>query len=128
MTQKKIIVVGSINLDLVASVARLPTVGETLTGQQFATYSGGKGANQAVCAARLGGSVSLVGRLGDDSFAVNLRETLQAAGVETDAVENVAGPSGLDIDCSRFYDELGYKETLGLRESLERAIAFERAA
>src|ERR1700731_3157717 len=97
MTQKKIVVVGSINLDLVASVARLPTVGETLTGQQFATYSGGKGANQAVCAARLGGKVSMVGRLGEDSFAAELRKNLQAAGVQTDSVENVAGPSGTAI-------------------------------
>jgi ribokinase len=97
MAQKKIVVVGSINLDLVASVARLPTVGETLTGQQFATYSGGKGANQAVCVGRLGGNVSMVGRLGEDRFAVELRENLQAAGVQTDGVENVAGPSGTAI-------------------------------
>jgi ribokinase len=97
MTQKKIVVVGSINLDLVASVARLPTVGETLTGQGFATYSGGKGANQAVCAARLGGNVSMVGRLGEDRFAAELRESLHAAGVNTEAVENVAGPSGTAI-------------------------------
>src|ERR1700712_4962769 len=97
MTQKKIVVVGSINLDLVASVARLPTVGETLKGQRFATYSGGKGANQAVCAARLGGDVSMVGRLGEDRFAAELRENLQTAGVETEAVENVAGPSGTAI-------------------------------
>jgi ribokinase len=97
MTQKKIVVVGSINLDLVASVARMPMVGETITGQQFATYSGGKGANQAVCAARLGANVSMVGRLGQDSFAVELKERLQAAGVETASVENVAGPSGTAI-------------------------------
>jgi ribokinase len=94
MTQKKIVVVGSINLDLVASAARMPMVGETITGQQFSTYSGGKGANQAVCAARLGANVSMVGRLGQDSFAVELRERLRAAGVETAYVENVAGPSG----------------------------------
>jgi pfkB family carbohydrate kinase len=74
MTEQKIVVVGSINLDLVASVARLPCVGEMLTGLQFATYSGGKGANQAVRAARLGGNVSIVGRLGEDSFAGELRE------------------------------------------------------
>jgi ribokinase len=97
MTQKKIVVVGSINLDLVASVARMPMAGETITGQQFATYSGGKGANQAVCAARLGADVSMVGRLGHDSFAVELRERLQNAGVETASIENVAGPSGTAI-------------------------------
>jgi ribokinase len=97
MTQKKIVVVGSINLDLVASVAQMPMVGETIAGQQFATYSGGKGANQAVCAARLGGNVSMVGRLGQDSFAVELKKHLQADGVETDCVENVEGPSGTAI-------------------------------
>lgn len=97
MTQKKIVVVGSINLDLVASVAQMPLVGETITGQQFATYSGGKGANQAVCAARLGANVSMVGRLGQDRFAVELKERLQAAGVDTASVENVPGPSGTAI-------------------------------
>lgn len=97
MTQKKIVVVGSINLDLVASVETMPMVGETITGQQFATYSGGKGANQAVCAARLGAYVSMVGRLGRDRFAVDLKENLEAVGVETASVENVAGPSGTAI-------------------------------
>lgn len=97
MPQKKIVVVGSINLDLVASVAQMPLVGETITGQQFATYSGGKGANQAVCAARLGANVSMVGRLGQDRFAVELKKHLQAAGVETTSVENVPGPSGTAI-------------------------------
>ncbi|MEO8735966.1 MAG: PfkB family carbohydrate kinase, partial [Edaphobacter sp.] len=97
MKQKKIVVVGSINQDLVASVARMPLVGETIMGQQFATYSGGKGANQAVCAARLGGDVSMVGRLGHDSFAVELRERLQDAGVHTSSVKNVPGPSGTAV-------------------------------
>lgn len=94
---KKIVVVGSINLDLVSYVVRMPLVGETITGQGFATHSGGKGANQAVCAARLGGDVSMVGRLGEDSFAAALREQLNAAGVQTECVENVPGPSGTAI-------------------------------
>lgn len=91
---KKIVVVGSINLDLVSYVARMPLVGETISGQGFATHSGGKGANQAVCAARLGGDVSMIGRLGKDSFAEELQEGLNAAGVHTECVENVPGPSG----------------------------------
>jgi ribokinase len=91
---KKIVVVGSINLDLVSYAARMPLVGETIIGQGFATHPGGKGANQAVCAARLGGDVSIVGRLGEDSFASELREGLNAAGVHTECVENVPGPSG----------------------------------
>jgi len=57
---KKIVVVGSINLDLVASVPRLPAEGETLMGHDFASYAGGKGANQAVGAARLGAHVAMV--------------------------------------------------------------------
>ena len=88
---------GSINLDIVASVVRMPEEGETITGQQFATYSGGKGANQAVCAALLGGNVSMVGRLGQDSFAVELRDRLESAGVKTNSVEEVAGPSGTAV-------------------------------
>ena len=65
---KRIVVVGSLNVDLVASVPRMPEEGETLTGQSFATYPGGKGANQAVCAARLGaGEPRFLRRIHDDS-------------------------------------------------------------
>jgi ribokinase len=91
---KKIVVVGSINLDLVASVSRTPLEGETLLGTDFATYPGGKGANQAVAAARLGGDVAMIGRLGTDVFGRQLRSELDAAGVDTHCVENVDGPSG----------------------------------
>jgi ribokinase len=94
---KKIVVVGSINLDLVSYATRMPLVGETIIGNGFATHPGGKGANQAVCAARLGADVSMVGRLGKDSFADGLREGLNAAGVQTERVENVPGPSGTAI-------------------------------
>jgi ribokinase len=94
IVQKKIVVVGSINLDLVASVARLPAAGETMTGTAFATYPGGKGANQAVAAARLGVAVAMIGRLGDDSFAAQLLAGLESAGVNTECVETVAGASG----------------------------------
>lgn len=94
---KKIVVVGSINLDLVSKVTHMPLVGETIPGQGFATHFGGKGANQAICVARLGGEVSMVGRLGEDSFAKELREGLNAAGVHTEYVENVPGPSGTAI-------------------------------
>jgi ribokinase len=74
----RIAVVGSVNLDLVARVERLPRPGETVSGASFGRVPGGKGANQAVAAARLGAQVTFVGRVGDDSFAaealVNLRE------------------------------------------------------
>jgi ribokinase len=93
-TLKKIVVVGSINLDLVAYVPRMPAEGETIVGNDFATYPGGKGANQAVAAARLGGDVVMIGRLGQDHFAKQLLQALEDAGVNTACVLNVAKPSG----------------------------------
>jgi ribokinase len=74
-------VVGSINLDLVARVAVLPRAGETITGRDFVRVPGGKGANQAVAAARLGARVRLIGAVGDDPFAEEALEGLRAAGV-----------------------------------------------
>jgi ribokinase len=93
-TPKKIVVVGSINLDLVAYVDRMPVEGETITGNDFATFHGGKGANQAVAAARLGGDVVMIGCLGEDHFAEQLRQGLQTANVDTHCVLNVPKPSG----------------------------------
>ena len=75
-------VVGSINLDLVARVARLPRPGETLTGGGFERFPGGKGANQAVAAARLGAQVRMIGAIGDDTFGEEAVVALRAAGVE----------------------------------------------
>ena len=77
-------VVGSINLDLVARCARLPQPGETVTDATFERFPGGKGANQAVAAARLGASVRMIGALGDDPFAEEALEGIRAAGVEHD--------------------------------------------
>lgn len=81
-----IVVVGSINMDLVARMARLPQSGETVAGESFQTISGGKGANQAVAAARLGARVAMIGRVGDDSFGATLRQNLAADGIDTDHV------------------------------------------
>ncbi|MEA2259670.1 MAG: ribokinase [Acidobacteriaceae bacterium] len=94
---KKIVVVGSINLDLVASVSHMPGNGETLMGEGFATYPGGKGANQAVAASRLGAEVAMVGHLGNDLFAERLREGLNEAGVNTEHVRQVDEPSGCAV-------------------------------
>ena len=77
-------VVGSINLDLVARVARLPRPGETLAGSAFERFPGGKGANQAVAAARLGARVRLVGAVGNDPLAEEALAGLRAAGIELD--------------------------------------------
>ncbi len=94
---KPIVVVGSINLDLVAATKRIPTAGETVAGLSFRTFPGGKGANQAVAAARLGGAVSMVGKVGADAFGVELRESLQESNVNTEAVEFVPGSSGVAL-------------------------------
>ncbi len=75
-------VVGSINLDFVARVERLPRPGETVTARQFRRQPGGKGSNQAVAAARLGASVRMIGAVGDDPFADEATAGLAAAGVE----------------------------------------------
>lgn len=82
----KVIVFGSINMDLVTKTPRLPIAGETLQGYEFFTAAGGKGANQAVAAARLGASTYMVGRLGKDEFGRQLLFDLQAAGVHTDGI------------------------------------------
>ena len=94
---ERIVVVGSINLDLVAATQRIPFAGETVAGLSFQTFPGGKGANQAVAAARLGGSVSLLGRLGTDVFGAQLRESLEASKVDTSGIEVVPGSSGVAL-------------------------------
>jgi len=84
-----IVVVGSLNMDFVVSVERLPVPGETVLGRNFQMIPGGKGANQAVAAARLGGNsvaVRMVGRVGYDVFADHLKASLSAAGVDVSAV------------------------------------------
>lgn len=88
-----IVVFGSINMDLVARTPRLPQSGETIVGYDFTTIPGGKGANQAVAAARLGATVEMVGRVGGDRFGEALRESLQAAGVGCDRIMTDSGSS-----------------------------------
>ena len=92
--QKPIVVVGSINLDLVASTQRIPQVGETVIGRTFTTFFGGKGANQAVAVARLGYPVWMVGNVGNDAFGTQLRDGLAEAAVNTEYVGTVEGSSG----------------------------------
>src|SRR5690606_35873736 len=77
----EIVVVGSLNADLVARTERCPEAGETALGEGFATHCGGKGANQAFAAARLGGSVAMLGRVGDDAFGRAQLRNLESAGV-----------------------------------------------
>ncbi|PZO42031.1 MAG: ribokinase [Shackletoniella antarctica] len=84
--QKTIHVFGSLNMDLVCRTPRLPQPGETILGTDFATGQGGKGANQAVAAARLGAATAMVGRVGKDDFGQQLIQGLQSAGVDAGGV------------------------------------------
>jgi len=79
----KIIVVGSLNMDLVVRMPKIPRPGETLLGGVFKTFPGGKGANQAVAAARLGVHVTMIGCIGNDSFGQEMRATLAKEGIDT---------------------------------------------
>ena len=90
-----IVVVGSLNMDLVVSVPRFPAPGETLIGGDYAQHPGGKGANQAVAAARAGGQVVMVGRLGNDGFAAVLRGQLEQDSIDTSYIANLPdAPTG----------------------------------
>ncbi|MGC1462431.1 MAG: ribokinase [Terracidiphilus sp.] len=93
--RKPIVVVGSINMDLVAHTHNIPVPGQTVIGTDFVTTPGGKGANQAVAAARLGYPVKIVGAVGDDVFGQALLDNLTQAGVDTSAVARVSGPTGV---------------------------------
>lgn len=88
-----IVVVGSINLDLVCSGRRIPAPGETLTGDKFQIFHGGKGANQAVAVAHLGHSVNMIGKVGNDDFGNRLRRGLREAKVGIRSVSAVEGVS-----------------------------------
>ncbi|MFF0307563.1 ribokinase [Streptosporangium sp. NPDC004379] len=92
-----VVVVGSVNADLVVHVARRPAPGETVIGSELATHPGGKGANQAVAAARLGARVAILGRVGSDGHGEFLREALRADGVDLGHLIETPGPSGVAL-------------------------------
>ncbi len=94
--KNQIVVVGSLNMDLVVRTLRHPQIGETVLGYDFRTYPGGKGANQAVAAARLGGRVRMIGRVGNDQFGEALLQTVKAAGVDTRYItKDETSPTGV---------------------------------
>ena len=96
--KKPIVVVGSLNMDLVVRTPRHPKVGETLIGSGFGTYPGGKGANQAVAAARLGAPVRMIGRVGADAFGDALLATVARDGVDTRYIKKDSElPSGVAL-------------------------------
>jgi ribokinase len=86
----RVVVVGSINMDLVTLASRFAGPGETILGERFLTVHGGKGANQAVAAARLGADVALIGALGDDAFGDQLHDGLAREGIALDHVARIA--------------------------------------
>jgi ribokinase len=87
----RVIVVGSVNIDLVVAGERLPSAGETVTGGRFARYHGGKGGNQAVAAARLGARTTFVGAVGDDPFGEEARAALEAEGIDLAGLTTLPG-------------------------------------
>ena len=115
-----IVVLGGINMDLVTYSDRFPGDGETVVGQRFLTYAGGKGANQAVAAARMGGRTSLVGQVGDDIFGPQLLDGLRGSGVDVSGVAVAEGETSgiavIGIDGSaqnRIVQVLGANSTCG---------------
>ncbi len=92
-----IIVIGSLNADLVQRVVRLPRPGETISGSELSIVPGGKGANQAYAAARLGGTVKMIGQVGHDAFGPTLIGNLAQAGVDTSGIEAATGATGTAV-------------------------------
>ncbi|MFJ8826448.1 ribokinase [Streptomyces sp. NPDC102467] len=97
MNTYDLLVVGSANADLVVGVERRPAAGETVLGSDLVVHPGGKGANQAVAAARLGARTALLARVGDDGHGTLLRESMESAGVDTSGVLVGGAPTGVAL-------------------------------
>ena len=97
MPRARVIVVGSVNTDLVVVAERLPGPGETVSGGRFSRHGGGKGANAAIAAARLGARVTMVGAVGRDPFGDEALELLGREGIETGAVARADAPTGVAL-------------------------------
>ena len=129
MSRPIIAVLGGINIDLVTITPRFPEPGETVVGSRFLTYPGGKGANQAVAAARMGAQVRMIGRVGGDAFGQQLLDSLKSDGVDISSVgiepESTSGIAVINIDASaqnRIVQILGANLTCGEAE-VERVSA-----
>jgi ribokinase len=92
-----IVVIGSLNMDLVAVAPHLPLAGQTLIGSRFWDAPGGKGGNQAYAAAKLGADVSMLGRVGSDSFGARMRSNLESVGCDTRGLTTLDGASGVAL-------------------------------
>lgn len=99
-----VVVLGGINIDLVTLAHRFPEPGETVVGDRFLTYHGGKGANQAVAAARMGARTAMVGRVGSDLFGQQLKDSLSSSGIDVEGVavepDTTSGIAVINIDAS----------------------------
>jgi len=131
----RIVVLGGINIDLVAMTPRFPQAGETVVGSRFLTYGGGKGANQAVAAARMGGRTSMVGRVGDDIFAPQALRALVDSGVNVEPVGVTQGESTgiavISIDNlaqNQIIQVLGANDTCGEEEAAQVLALLEGAS
>lgn len=91
MSKPKLLVIGSLNMDIVVETERYPRVGETLLGEKVSFIPGGKGANQAVAGARLGAETAMIGAVGDDAFGDQLLGSLRKDGVDVSGVKHVSG-------------------------------------
>ncbi|HVU45854.1 MAG TPA: ribokinase [Terracidiphilus sp.] len=131
--RKPIVVVGSITMDMVTRTPQIPRIGQTLIGTGFETTPGGKGANQAVAAARLGYPVAMVAKVGTDVYGPQLLENLARAGVDTAAMAQTEGSSGL---APMFVAESGENSIVVVpgangkmdREAVDRQAALIRSA
>lgn len=119
-----VVSLGGINIDLVTVADRFPAAGETVVGNRFLTYPGGKGANQAVAAARMGAPTAMVGRVGTDLFGPQVTDSLAAAGVDVSAVAVAPGVSTgiavISIDAAgqnQIIQVLGANDTCGAAEA-----------
>jgi ribokinase len=98
MMNRHVVVAGSLNMDLVVNAARLPQAGETILGGSFATFPGGKGANQAVAVARMGAKVKMIGRVGADAFGETLLQALAGDGVDAATIwRDAQAPTGVAL-------------------------------
>lgn len=129
-----IVVVGSLNMDLVVQVSRPPQPGETIAARAFATSIGGKGANQAAACARLGAGVRMIGRVGRDGFGEQMVRELAATGVDVRCVERTEGASGMafitvdDLTENSIIIVHGANSRLSTEELAKHAVEIERAA
>ena len=93
----RIVVIGSLNMDVVAIAPRIPVEGETIIGNKYFTEPGGKGANQAYAAAKLGGKTAMLGRIGDDDFGRRMRDNVASVGCDVSGLKSVPGASGVAL-------------------------------